>query len=172
MLSNSICSQKKFPIKNFLKKKIPMKNFPENLLSGKFSIKFFVFFPKACLKVYMITDSNSNSENENNTDNNIMAQTNRDFFRLESFLDQINLLESQTVEAHTATLIKFLLTRIVGKAREALPSVVNSVDIIRESLKTHIQPDSSQVIEGKFLALNIDRNNMTKFAEKSRKTRR
>lgn len=120
--------------------------------------------------ISMLCDSNSDSENDNNTNNNIMAQTAQDFFRLakefvdgkfsgeptelESFLDQIDLLESQTTEANRDTLVKFLLTRIVGKARETLPEVVNSVDIIKESLKTHIKPDSSQVIEGRILGLS------------------
>lgn len=131
--------------------------------------------------------NNINNINNNVRIDNIMALTQaaKDYYRLANqivdtkflgepselatFIDQIDLLDSLTEEAQKDTLIRFLVTRMGGRARDALPDNINSVEDIKTSLKTHIKPDSSQVIEGKILALHIDKTNMTKFAEKAEK---
>lgn len=134
--------------------------------------------------ISMVENLDSNSENLNN---NTMALTQaaKDYFRLANqivdnkfmgeptelatFIDQIDLLNSLTEAAQKETMIRFLITRMGGKARDALPEGIDSVEGIKTCLKTHIKPDSSQVIEGKILALHIDKTNMTKFAEKAEK---
>lgn len=134
--------------------------------------------------ISMVDDQVPNTENLNSS-KMALTQEAKDYFRLANqivnikfmgeptelaaFIDQIDLLDSLTEEAQKVTLIKFLLTRMGGKARDALLDNIDSVEAIKECLKTHIKPDSSQVIEGKILALHIDRNNMTKFAEKAEK---
>lgn len=132
--------------------------------------------------ISMRENCDSDSENLNNN-TMAMSQAAKDYIRLANqivdnkfmgeptelatFIDQIDLLDSLTEEAQKGTMIKFLITRMGGKARDALPDNVNSIEDIKTCLKTHIKPDSSQVIEGKILALHIDKNNMTKFAEKA-----
>lgn len=65
---------------------------------------------------------------------------------LDAFIDSVNLLKEITADAHTATAIKFIKTRISGKARSALPANPQTFEEITDSIKQVCQntetPDS------------------------------
>lgn len=65
---------------------------------------------------------------------------------LDAFIDSVNLLAEITAAAHTATAIKFIKTRISGKARSALPANPQTFDEITDAIKQVCQdtetPDS------------------------------
>ncbi|XP_036322148.1 uncharacterized protein DDB_G0287625-like [Rhagoletis pomonella] len=53
-----------------------------------------------------------------------------------------------------------------GKAREAIPTVVNSVRQIKDALRNSIKPDNSKVVAGKIASLHVINKNYTDFAER------
>lgn len=59
------------------------------------------------------------------------------------------------------------MTRLEGKAREAIGQTPTDVASFRTELKKAIKYDSSKVIEGKILALRAERTNLTKFSERA-----
>lgn len=123
-----------------------------------------------------------NSENEI-TKANKMTQTTKEFISmanhmmgskfsgdplaLESFVDSIELLRELCEKQNERVFLKFVLTRLDGKAREAVPENVESVDEIMKCLKEKIKTESSKIIEGRILALRAEKNNLTKFAERA-----
>lgn len=116
-----------------------------------------------------------------------MVQTKVDFFRmasavikdkfegdplkLDSFIADSEFIESMTDDENKDTFLKFILTKIAGKARECLPeeSGIKSFTDIKQALKKDIKPDSSLVIEGKMSTLRLVKGNYTKFAEDTEK---
>lgn len=54
---------------------------------------------------------------------------------LESFLDKINLIQDLTEENLNSTFISFVKSKLEGKAREALPENVNTIESIKTALK-------------------------------------
>lgn len=93
-----------------------------------------------------------------------------DPLKLESFIEDVELVESlATSDASKGVLVKFLKTKIAGKARECLPEVVATVNDIKNALKNGIKPDNSLVIEGRLTALRVYKNNYTKFSEDAEK---
>lgn len=138
------------------------------------------------------SDSDSDSA-ETVTDNtqpqnvqlaNNMAQSAPDFIRLanqtlhvrfdgdpsalECFLDGIDLLKDLCEEQNKGTFLKFVKTRLEGKARELIGDP-KDVDEIVSVLKASIKPESSKVIEGRFLALRADKCSLFKFSERAEK---
>lgn len=92
---------------------------------------------------------------------------NGDPLALDSFLDAIELLVDLCEEPNVPTMVKFIMTRLDGKARESiLETPATAADIV-EQLKDGIKPESSKVIEGRILALRVDRTSLTKFAEQA-----
>ncbi|XP_017486442.1 PREDICTED: SWI5-dependent HO expression protein 3-like [Rhagoletis zephyria] len=53
-----------------------------------------------------------------------------------------------------------------GKAREAIPTEVNSVRQIKDALRNRIKPDNSKVVAGKIASLHVTNNNYTEFAKR------
>lgn len=90
-----------------------------------------------------------------------------DPLKLDSFLDSVELLTELCEANNTGILLKFVLTRLEGKAREIIPDDPTSVKTITDSLKEHIKHEPSKVIEGRILALRAERNNLSKFSEKA-----
>ncbi|XP_017470761.1 PREDICTED: putative uncharacterized protein DDB_G0277255 [Rhagoletis zephyria] len=85
---------------------------------------------------------------------------------LESFLDKISLIEDLAEENLTSTLIAFLKSKLEGKAREAIPTQINSVSDIKSALRNRIKPDNSKVVAGKIAALHVNNNNYSDFAKR------
>lgn len=65
--------------------------------------------------------------------------------------------------------VKFIKSKLEGRALECLPEEVTQMDHITSALKTTIKPESSKVIEGKIMALRIDKGNLSKFNEQAEK---
>lgn len=57
------------------------------------------------------------------------------FDKLDSFIDTANLLKELTKEAHMAMAIKFLKTRLSGKARQCLPEKIATIDELLQHVK-------------------------------------
>ncbi|XP_036347441.1 putative uncharacterized protein DDB_G0277255 [Rhagoletis pomonella] len=53
-----------------------------------------------------------------------------------------------------------------GKAREAIPTEVNSVRQIKDAMRNRIKPDNSKVVAGKIASLHVTNNNYTEFAKR------
>lgn len=122
------------------------------------------------------SQSSSNSDTEmTQTVKEIMAMANNainyrfdgDPLKLDSFIDAIELLKEVRQEHNETILLKFLMTRLEGKAREAIVTQPETPDDIIDQLKLSIQTESSKVIEGRILALRADKMNLTKFAERA-----
>lgn len=86
---------------------------------------------------------------------------------LNAFIASIELANASSTNEQKPHLIKFIKTKLEGKALECLPETVNSVDEIINALKNKIKPNSSKVVLGKFLALRGERNGMSKFQEQA-----
>lgn len=131
---------------------------------------------------------NSDSDDNSSTDTVIdstMAQTPKDFITmahhminyrydgdplaLNSFLDAISLLEELVEEANQNIFLKFIMTRLEGKARELIADDAKTVKDIVDALKAGIKTESSKVIEGRILALRADKSSLVKFAEQAEK---
>lgn len=89
---------------------------------------------------------------------------------LESFLTAIELVETvATSPAAKAVCIKFVRAKLDGRALEYLPEEVDTIQDISTALRHNIKPESSKVVEGKLLALRVEKNNFTKFNEQAEK---
>lgn len=92
---------------------------------------------------------------------------NGDPLALDSFIDAVKLLEDVCEVANKPTMLKFLMTRLEGDAREAIETPPEDIDDFIEQLEEHIKPDSAKVIEGRILALRIDKTNLTQFSKRA-----
>lgn len=87
---------------------------------------------------------------------------------LESFLNSIELVqECMDVATHTEIFKKFLLTKIDGKALEILPKNIESIDEIKNALRSKIKPINSKVIEGRMLSLKAHPNSMPDYTKQA-----
>lgn len=128
-----------------------------------------------------ISTADNKSDDPNNTPT--MPQSKLDFLQachaaidykydgdpsgLETFVDAIDLLSEVVEEANKPTLLKFIMTRLEGKAREAIITTPKEPAEITTQLKKAIKTESSKVIQGKMLALRAERTNLTKFSERA-----
>lgn len=132
------------------------------------------------------TKENKNSTHSSkNIDNNTdkMTMTTNDYYSmcirqinaiysgdplgLPPFIASIKLL--QTLDSNNAfsdILKGVILTKLQGVALESIPTDATIEQII-ESLQKNIKSDSSEVIQGKLMALKADRTNLTDFATKA-----
>lgn len=87
---------------------------------------------------------------------------------LQSFIDSIKLLDSLVTEANLKQLLlTFIKTRIEGRAREFITDEHNTINLIIDTLKNNIKPDSSKVIEGRMLSLRASSTNADDFSKKA-----
>lgn len=82
---------------------------------------------------------------------------------LNAFIAAIELADSATTPEQQPTLVKFIKTKLEGKALEAIPSNAITANDIITALKTKIKTESSKVVLGRFLGLRSERNALTKF---------
>lgn len=132
--------------------------------------------------------SDNSSENDINLNENsgvTMPQTAQEFFKLaasvlnykydgdpllrDSFIEDCELIESMAGAENEAHCLKFIKSKMVGRARETLPEVVAAVKDITDELKKKIKSDSSTVVEGGLTALRVIKGNFTKFSEEAEK---
>lgn len=125
--------------------------------------------------------NNGGEEIENN--NETMAMTNIDFLGLASrtinrnyngdplalnaFTNSIDLLNDVCTDALKPLFVKFIKSKLEGKALECIPTDATTVIQIKDALKERLKPDSSKVIAGRILALKPEANKLTEFSEKA-----
>ena len=86
---------------------------------------------------------------------------------LESFLDKISLIEEFTEDNLKNVFISFVKSKLEGKAREALPENISSINEIKSVLKNRIRPENSKVVAGKIAALQVRNNNYSDFSKQA-----
>lgn len=99
--------------------------------------------------------------------NTINRNFSGDPLALNAFINSINLLKTIADATHEALLRQFILSKLEGRALEAVPQNVNSIDEIITALKSTIKPDNSKVISGRMMALRADRVSMQDFTKQA-----
>lgn len=84
---------------------------------------------------------------------------------LNSFITSIDLVVSVVGVNQPAIVFAYIKSKLTGKALEAIPDDVATVNGIKEALKAAIKPENSKVIAGKMSALRADNKNKTEFAK-------
>lgn len=127
-------------------------------------------------------NTNSNSRETGQINNTIMAQTAAEAMKiasqtvskfdgnplqLKSFLISIDLTNTLTENQNKDIMIKFILSRLEGKALECIPENVTEVNTIKQALEKFIVHDSAKIVAGKMEALRADRTNLTDFTKRA-----
>lgn len=84
---------------------------------------------------------------------------------LESFINSVELVEGEVEAANTDFYLKFVISKLEGKALEAIPPNPASLNVVKVALRDKIKPDNSKVIEGRLLALRNDNMPTQDFAK-------
>lgn len=92
--------------------------------------------------------------------------------KLEGFLNDVEMIVD-IVEANNAPVkafcLKFIKSKLEGRASECMPNEIATVKHITDALKKNIKAESSKVIEGKVTALKVKFGDLTKFSEEAEK---
>lgn len=88
---------------------------------------------------------------------------------LAAFINSVELLSEISHDGVANIFLRFVKSKLVGKALESIPPEPANVDEIITALRQQIQPDSSKVVAGRLLALRPDRAKMTDFSEQAEK---
>lgn len=104
----------------------------------------------------------------------IAAQTiNRNYdgnpLGLDAFVNSVDLLKEVSNADVNAIFLRFVKSKLEGKALESIPAEPASVDEIITALRRQIQPDNSKVVAGRLLALRPDRSKLVEFTEQAEK---
>lgn len=62
-----------------------------------------------------------------------------------------------------------VMSNVKGRAQDAIPSVPKTAQEIREAIEGKIKPEKAKIIEGKMLALKLDKGGYTEFSNKVEK---
>lgn len=87
--------------------------------------------------------------------------------KLESFLADVDMVEAIAEAEQRAFCLTFIKAKLDQKALECLPETVNTVKDITDALRANIKPESSDVVEGKLLALRLKMGDFTEFTKKA-----
>lgn len=133
------------------------------------------------------SDTQNNLENNSDNIDNIttMVQSTSEFLKLaasilnykfagdplklESFITDIELVDELAEAANKDICLKFIKSKLEGKALECMPEAVNTIEAVTDALKAEIKPENSSIIEGKMLALRLEKGNLSKFSEQAEK---
>lgn len=85
--------------------------------------------------------------------------------KLESFLTDIELVESLAEDNNKELCFKFIKSKLEAKALECLPANTQSIKQITDALQTEIHQESSAVIDGKIMAIRLEKGNFSKFSK-------
>lgn len=85
---------------------------------------------------------------------------------LNSFINSVKLLQKVQGD-HAALLQQFVLSKLESRALEAIPPNPANVDAILDALSNVIKPDDSKVIEGRMMALRIDKTKVQDFTKQA-----
>lgn len=140
--------------------------------------------------VGLIENQQDNNQNNNliepqNIDQEIMAQTPAEFYtlasgiinykydgnplELNSFLADVDLVDSIANEANKAICRTFLKRCLTGRALECIPADTNTIVAFKAALTDNIKPTSSDVIASKLASLKLHNNNFTDFTDRAEK---
>lgn len=87
---------------------------------------------------------------------------------LNQFLSAIDLLNSLTTnDLLKNLLVTFIKTKLSGQAGEFITDELATVDQIKDRLKVNIKPNNSKVVEGRLVALKMDRMNLQDFSKQA-----
>lgn len=87
---------------------------------------------------------------------------------LTTFIDTVRLIEIMaTTNDLKALLLRFVITRLDGRAREFITDADDTVEKLIQTLQRNIKPDSSKVIEGRILALRFDPKSSQEFSKQA-----
>lgn len=135
--------------------------------------------------------SNSNENSNNHTQNNsnsdsTMEQSIDKFIKytgnilnykyggdpleLNSFIADAKMLYDLAKNDETKTFaFNYIKNRLKGRAAETIPDNCNTIDGLVDALKEKIKPDTSGIIEGRILTLNLKNNDYSKFSAEAEK---
>lgn len=86
---------------------------------------------------------------------------------LDSFVRKIESIEILCENNdHTAILIRNILANVKYRALDIMPKDPKTVDAITNVLKEKIKPEKSSIIEGRMMALKLDRTNFSDYTKK------
>lgn len=87
---------------------------------------------------------------------------------LPPFIASIKLLQKMdTTNSNSDLLVSVIMTKLQGAALDSITQTDPTVEQIIESLKKNIKSDSSEIVQGKIMALTADKTNLTDFASKA-----
>lgn len=84
---------------------------------------------------------------------------------LSSFLINIDVCKAAIPNEHQALAVKCIRGRLIGNASALIQDSVDNYDTLANTLKAHIKPDNSKVLEANLSATVFDNRNLTKFTE-------
>lgn len=128
-----------------------------------------------------IPNTNSTAEIENLVQNITMAEEKQKYIAtaskivkdnycgdpliLDSFISSIELLEELTEAAHTDLMFKYVKTKLQGKALESIDNTIVNIAQLKNALRANIKPDSSEIVQGKMLAMRLDKTKIQDFSK-------
>lgn len=92
-----------------------------------------------------------------------------DPLKLASFLADVDLVEESAEENNAALCLTFIKRCISGRALEFIPDDANTIARVKKALNDNIKPESSDVVEGKMMALKVRKGNFTEFTQEAEK---
>lgn len=92
---------------------------------------------------------------------------NGDPLKLETFITDVELVEAMAEVEQTELCFKYIKSKLEGRALEAMPENLTTVQQIKDALSRKIKPDSSRVIEGKISALRLIKGNFSTFSKQA-----
>lgn len=144
--------------------------------------------PKTGTSEHTQTEQNSqNTGTQTLVDNNTvnMPQTTAEFLRVASglinykfegdplklatFLADVDLVCLSAENNNRALCLTFVKRCLSGKALECITDDDDTIDKIKATLTANIKPESSDVVEGKMMALRVRKGNFTEFTEEAEK---
>lgn len=102
--------------------------------------------------------------------NIINYKFNGDPLKVNGFIADAKLVASLAQNEDTKQFcLTFVKSRLEGRAEESIPDDCDSVEKLTKALKEKLKPDNSNIIEGKILALRLQKSDYSKFAEEAEK---
>lgn len=92
-----------------------------------------------------------------------------DPLKLKAFLADVDLVYEATEAANRALCFTFIKRCLSGKALECITDEDDTIEKIKTALKDNIKPESSDVIEGRMMALRVRKGNFTEFTQEAEK---
>jgi hypothetical protein len=90
------------------------------------------------------------------------------FDTLRSFINKINFLKELATTAELLTVLKtYVLTKLDQSALSKIPENPDTVDTIIQALKGKIVHETSKVLEGRMIALTLDKKSLVEFQKQA-----